>query len=1098
MTVGHPAAMTAGVGDTSDENSVQRSLPWWTWVAALPLFHLCTWGSIWFDISPGVSVWYLPVPVGIVLVHWWGPRVLPALYVNAMFSVPLWDLPLLWAPVYALPETVTVALSWFLFTKWVRGQCQLPDVKQTVSFVALGILVPVGIGGIQVQIQLAALGELPTDQFWPAALTGWIGDMLGCLAVAVPALMFLTEPLRQRGWAGLSDEAGRVSRYLFIRGRPWSRAVVVAALVGIVLASTVVETSFVLAGYALFVLAAALSGGAGAAALTGSLAVLLTLPFRAALVDEFPAWWAGQAMPFSVNLQLLILCTGALITGRAISDLTSETDRRRQSEAAWKESEIRFRDFAGAASDLFWETGPDFRFLWVSENLSTLVGISRSRPLAKTRWEFAGADPNDPAWAGHIADMEAHRPFRDFRYSIHSDAGDLVWFSISGVPLFDDDGGFRGYRGTATNITAETMAQQALAESKALLDTAVESIADGFALFDPDDRLVLSNAKYRDAMSDIGATLAPGLRFEDMIRRAVSSGHIVMPPGVEPDMWVAERLREHGTPGTIRSFWTADGRWIEVREYAAADGYLALLRVDATDRKRMEETVRESEARLREAQRIAHLGTWEWDIETGAERWSEETSRIIGFDPPPSKPTFQMFLDAVVDEDRSRLDEAIRVALEDDEPYEVELRIVRKDGSIRTVEGRGIVHRDAMGQPERMTGTILDITDRRRAEQELRESEAQLREAQSIAHVGSWEWDIASDDEKWSDELNRIVGIDPPLANPSFKDFLGMLHPDDRQRASDAAKAALDHDVPYQMEYRVVRPDGTLRYVESRGIVQRDAADRAVRMTGTVFDRTDQKLAEEQLRHARSQKAIGDLASGIAHEINNLLQPIMTLTNLTRSRLPPDDPAYEDLGIVVDASERARDLVKQVLTYSRPDRSAMSVGPIAEMAAAPLDFLRATVPSTVDFITEIDGRTGDVDADPAQISTLLINLVSNSVDALGGRTGEIAVEVGPVHVDKKAAKAIAGLKPGAHAKLSVSDTGCGMDDATVRRIFDPFFTTKPVGEGTGLGLAAVQGIVDAHGGAVAVTSAPGKGTNIDAYLPLVTTGSSDKKPASPA
>jgi len=963
MTRPYAAITQSDVGDTPHGHDAERSLPWWTWIAPLALFHLGTWGSIWIEVSPGVSVWYLPVPIGIVLVHWWGPRVLPALFVNAMMSAPLWHLPFLWAPIYALPETITVALSWFLFSRWARGQCQLPDVKQTVSFVALGIVVPVGVGGIQVQAQLVALGNLASEQFWPATLAGWIGDMLGCLAIAVPALMFLTAPMRRRGWAALSDEAGRVSRYLFIRGRPWSRAVLVAALVGIVVASAVVETSFVLAGYALFVLAAALSGGAGAAALIGSLAVLLTLPFRVALFDEFPAWWAGQAMPFSVNLQLLILCTGALITGRAISDLTSETDRRRQSELAWKESELRFRDFAGAASDLFWETGPDLRFLWVSENLKTLVGISPSRPLGKTRWEFADADPTDADWAGHVADMEARRPFRDFRYSIRSDAGDLVWLSISGLPVFDDTGQFRGYRGTAKNITTETLAQQALAESRALLHTAVESIADGFALFDRDDRLILSNAKYRDAMSDIGGPLEPGMRFEDVIRLAVGSGHVVLPVGVEPEVWVTERLREHGTPGAMRCLWTADGRWIEVHEYPAGDGYLALIRVDATDRKRMEEAVLESEARL--------------------------------------------------------------------------------------------------------------------------------REAQSIAHVGSWEWDMVTGEEKWSDELNRIVGFDPPLPDPSFKDFLGVLHPDDRQRALDAAKAALDHDAPYQMEYRVVRPDGTLGHIESRGIVQRDSAGRAVRMTGTVFDRTDQKLAEEQLRHARSQKAIGDLASGIAHEINNLLQPIMTLTNLARNRFPVDDPAYDDLGIVVDACERARDLVKQVLTYSRPDRSALSVAPIADMVAAPLDFLRATVPSTVDFNIDVDEHIGDVDADPAQIPTLLINLVSNAVDALGGHTGKIDVRLVPAHVGSTTAKAVSGLSPGAHAKLSVSDTGCGMDDATLRRIFDPFFTTKPVGEGTGLGLAAVQGIVEAHGGAVAVTSAPGEGTTVDVYFPLVTADPQD-------
>lgn len=956
--------------DTSSGYAGANPLPAWTWIAPLFLFQICTWGSLRLEVSPGVLVWYLPLPVGIVLVHWWGPRVLAALIANAMITVPLWDLPWRWAPVQALPETATIALSWLLFSRLARGQCQLPDVRQTANFAALGVLVPVVVGGLLVQTQRLLMGELPAEQFWPAVVGSWTGDMLGCLAIAVPALMFLTAPLRRRGWAGLSDEAGRASRYLFIRGRPWSFGVLIAALGGITIASAVIEPSFVMAGYAPFVLAAALSGGAGAAVLTGSVAMLLTLPIRAALIDGFPAWWAAQATPFAVNLQLLVLCMAALITGRAISDLTSETDRRRQSEARQRDSELRFRDFAGAASDLFWETGPDLRFTWISANPDQLAGIFRSRPLGKTPWEFEGADPRDPEWAANVADMEARRPFRDFRYSTRTDVGDDIWLSISGVPVFDDTGAFGGYRGTATNVTPQTVAEQAFAESKALLDMAVESIADGFALYDSDDRLVLSNARYRDAMSDLGEALKPGMRFEDLIRRAVEGGLVLVPPDVDPEDWVADRLREHRTPGAIRSFWTADGRWIEVREYPAGDGYLALLRVDATERKRMEEALRESESRLRDAQRNAHLGTWEWDIETGEETWSEE--------------------------------------------------------------------------------------------------------------------------------LNRIMGFDPPQAKPKFRTFLRALHPDDRRPAIHAMRNALEDDAPYEMEYRIMRPDGSLRIVESRGVVQRDPDGHPFRMSGTVFDITDRKLAEEQLRHARSQKAIGDLASGIAHEINNLLQPIMTLTNLARNQFSPGDPVYDDLGVVVSASERARDLVKQVLAYSRPDRSAMSVGPIAEIVAAPLEFLRATVPSTVDLGLQIDQEAGNVDADPAQISTLLINLVSNAVDALEGRTGRITIGLAGVQVSRDMAKTIAGLDPGRYATISVADTGCGMDESTLRRMFDPFFTTKPVGEGTGLGLAAVQGIVDAHGGAVEVNSAPGEGTTIDIYFPLAPVGPKEPGRTDPA
>lgn len=945
----------AGPPATESEGRVPR-LPGWTWLAPLAVLHAATWLSLSFQVSAGVAVWYLPIPVAIVLVHWWGRRVLVALFVNAVASAPLLGVPWERAPLGAVAEVVTAFLSWLLFARLARGQAQLPDLRQLVLFLALGVFVPVAVGGFLAEAQRFALGGLAATYFWSAALSGWINDMLACLAIAVPALMFLSSPMRRRGWGALAPEAGRMSRYLFIRGRPLNRVAFAVSLVGIAAAGLVVEPPFVLVGYSLFVLASALAGGAGAAALAGALAVLLTVPVSAALVDDFSAWWAAQAMPFAVNLQLLVLCTGGLIAGRAISDLTSETDRRRQSEAALKASEDRFRDIAGAASDLFWETGPDDRFTNLSLQLKPEAGISPDRVLGKTREEFAAADPDDPAWQTYRADIEARRPFRDFRYRATADDGGLVCFSVSGVPVFDADGTFRGYRGTATNITTETLAQQALTESKTLLDSVIESFADGFAVFDPDDRLVLFNESYRRAMTEIQDLLKPGLRFEDLLRAAVGRRQIEVPEGVDPEAWTADRLRAHRTPGAMRAFWTRHGRWIEVREYLTGDGYLAVVRVDATRSKRIEEALRDSEASLHEAQRLAHLGSWQWDIASGTVACSEEAQRLLGDD---------------------------RLSLE---------------------------------------ATVAD--------------------------------------------------------------FVEALHPADRGRVEAAIRAACDEDRPCDVECRVVRADGTARTVEVRGVARRDADGRATRMTGTIHDITERERAAQHLRHAQSQKAIGDMASGIAHEINNLLQPILTLTAFAREELDPKGRGHDDLGAVLDAARRMRDLVKQVLDSSRRDTAKRERLAIAGLVRRPLELLRTTVPSSIRLVERIDPASGAVDADATQIASVVFNLVSNAVDAMEGRVGEIAVSLDAIAVEPALARTVPGLRPGRYARLSVSDTGCGMDDATLQRAFDPFFTTKTVGAGTGLGLSTIRGIVGAHEGAIGVTSQTGRGSRFDVYLPL--------------
>lgn len=260
-------------------------------------------------------------------------------------------------------------------------------------------------------------------------------------------------------------------------------------------------------------------------------------------------------------------------------------------------------------------------------------------------------------------------------------------------------------------------------------------------------------------------------------------------------------------------------------------------------------------------------------------------------------------------------------------------------------------------------------------------------------------------------------------------------------------------------------------------------AGKEIYYSGIIRDTSERKKLERQFRQAQRMESLGSLAGGITHELNNLLLPILTLSKMALNNLPEDHSECEKLKIVVQAGERAKDLVAQVLAFSRREDAERKNIEISALVRQAMELVRATTPSTVSITENIDENGGVVSAAAGQIQTIIVNLVSNAVDAMGGRVGRMGVSLLRLYVDRTLAASIRGLEAGDYVKLSVSDTGCGMDAATMERIFDPFFTTKAVGKGTGLGLFEVYEVVTRHGGAVYVSSEVGKGTTFEVYLP---------------
>ena len=362
-----------------------------------------------------------------------------------------------------------------------------------------------------------------------------------------------------------------------------------------------------------------------------------------------------------------------------------------------------------------------------------------------------------------------------------------------------------------------------------------------------------------------------------------------------------------------------------------------------------------------------------------------------------------------------------------------------------------------------------------------RESDARLAEAQKVAGVGYWEWDPVADQGYWSPELAAILG-EPADREPTAADLLARVHPDDRPRFEDALHNRLTDRAAVETEVRVVRPDGETRWVAAT--LARTGSELGPVVRGTARDVTDKKRLEENLQQTQRLEALGVLAGGVAHDFNNLLTGILGNASLARERLPEGSSLHELLRPIEKSAEHAAQLCQQMLGYAGrggPPRGAVDVNRLIEDAA---DLVRLSASRKAALRSELAAGLPPVEADPGQLRQVLLNLVQNASEAFGAKGGTITVRTGggSTTAEKAGPGQWSGGPPaGPHVWVEVADTGCGMDGPTLARVFDPFFSTKFTGRG--LGLAAVRGIVEAHRGAIRVTSEPGQGTAFRVYLP---------------
>ncbi|MFT5728037.1 MAG: PAS domain S-box-containing protein [Desulforhopalus sp.] len=387
-----------------------------------------------------------------------------------------------------------------------------------------------------------------------------------------------------------------------------------------------------------------------------------------------------------------------------------------------------------------------------------------------------------------------------------------------------------------------------------------------------------------------------------------------------------------------------------------------------------------------------------------------------------------------------------------------------------------------------------DITKQKQAELMVRNSEERLQLALEGADLGLWDWNLLTGAAHYSDRFYTMLGYDVGEIATDSTLWRKLVHPDDLRRAkSEFVDCLSQNKSNWSIEYRLRKKDGGYRWITCHGkVVECDKSGKPVRAAGTHLDITEsveaarQKLRlEAQLSQARKMEAIGTLAGGIAHDFNNILTAIMGFSELARNDLQEGTRAKENMSKVLSAGNRAKDLVKNILAFSRKSNEQRSPVKLQRLLRDVIDLMRASLPSTIDLRLTVDETCGQIRADHNQIHQILMNLCTNSAQAMNDTGGILELSLESQELSIIDVKIEPEVGPGSFLHITVADNGPGIESSIIDKIFDPYFTTKGVGKGSGMGLAIVKGIVRSHDGFVRVESESGKGTQFHLYFPEI-------------
>jgi PAS domain S-box-containing protein len=813
------------------------------------------------------------------------------------------------------------------------------------------------------------------------------------------------------------------------------------------------------------------------------------LPFRKVLTQRVPVHAERHTIVRADGRRVLLSISAAPLLQpdgtfdgmvAALEDVTETVD----AERALTESEERYRRITAAVTDYIYSVRIEN-----GRAVETRHGVGCAAVTGYTSEEFVAdaflwysmvVEEDRPLVEALLGQVTAGETPAPITHRIVRKDGQVRWVRNTLVLHRDADGAVIACDGLIHDVTERTRAQEALRLSERRFRSVVDACPMGIHQYELDEQERLIFSGFNPAADAI-----LGVDHRAHLGRTIEGA---FPPLAQTEVPARYRAVAHdGVSWHTEQVEYEDERVVgafEVFAFQTQPRAMAVLFRDVTERKRMERALRESETRLASIVRVAPSGIG-LVVDRVLKQVNDRLCEMIGY------------------AREELVGQSARVLYPSDEDFEfvgrekyrqiaergtgtVETRWRCKDGRLIDVL-LSSTPLDPGDLSLGVTFTALDITERKRMERALGESEERLRLAVETADLGYWDWDVMAGRMTYGGRLDAIFGrtLAPLVERP--EDFFGLTYPDDLPRLASVREGLLGAAAGFDIEMRILRPDGSVRWVASRGQAHRDAAGHLTRVLGVTQDITERRRAEQERREleARLQQqqrleSLGTLAAGVAHEINNPLNGIMNYAQLIVNRLDDSSPARRHARCIVEESERVSEIVRNLLAFARQETQTPSAARLPDVVARTLALLRALLRKDQIVVeAHIPDDLPALKCRPQQVQQVLLNLITNARDALNerfpGGSPEKIIRVSARVLDEQGRRWL---------RTTVQDGGAGVAPEIAARIFEPFFTTKPRDVGTGLGLSISYGIIKAHHGRLQLESEPDGPTRFHFDLPL--------------